>query len=1107
MRRIFFWVGATTVFFSSCKEKSESPLFETLDSVRTGITFVNKLLPITNRLSIVDYLYYYNGAGVAAGDINNDGLTDLLFVSNRESNKLYLNKGDFKFEDITETAGLKSFAEWKTGVTMADVNGDGFLDIYVCAVANYMGLEGVNELYINNGNNTFTESAAEYGLNFSGFSTQSAFFDYDHDGDLDMYLLNHATHTSRSYDKVIARTLSDKDAGDYLYRNDNGKFVDVSKEAGIYQAAMGYGLGITIADLNNDGWEDIYASNDFHEDDYYYINNHNGTFTESGKEAFRYFSRFSMGCDAADINNDGYEDVMTLDMSPDEEALEKQSLGEDPWDLFLYKKSFGYHYQFSRNTLQVNNDGRTFSDWAMLSGVESTDWSWSTLMEDYNNDGRKDIFITNGIVRRPNDLDYLKFSHEDSMLFAAELTKAQLEIAIRRMPGGKAHNYLFEGDSSMMFTDRSTAWGMGEKNISNGAAYADLDNDGDLDLITNGINESPGVFRNLSEQQVHNNYLIVSLKGDKGNTFGLGAKVYVSTRNGFQLKHLMPTRGFLSSVEPRLHFGLKKETKVDSVIVVWNDGKTNVLTSVNANSNLVIDKKDASEKAVNISLYKKSTPLFTDITKEVNTNWTHRENNYLDIYRENLMPFMVSKEGPKVAVGDVNGDGLDDIYVGGAKFQEKALLIQSKSGFNISKQRSLAGDSVFEDTNALFIDVDNDKDLDLYVVSGGNEFFGNMQQQDDRLYLNDGKGNFTRDLQALPPMLENKSCVKAFDFDNDNDLDLFVGGRVVGYSYGKTPKSFLLVNDGKGKFTDETDRLAPALRYAGMITDAAWSDLDKDGKAELVVAGDWMPLKVFRFDGQKFVGVNNTIDQSSPVKQINGFWQALSVADMDGDGDMDIVAGNLGLNTRLRKNGDESVLTMYIGDFDKNGQREHIVGYNRPNGKMYPVATKDEMAKQMPSMISKKFNDYKNFAGKTVREILGDALDADSVAELHVDQFASLYFENVGGLRFRAYALPSEAQLSKTFVVVTDDFDKDGMKDILTAGNFYGGSSYQSVYDASQGTLLKGDGKGKFKAVPAKASGLWLTGQVRDIKPVRMASGIVYVVSRNNEKPDFIKLQ
>ncbi|HEX8060106.1 MAG TPA: FG-GAP repeat protein, partial [Cyclobacteriaceae bacterium] len=534
---------------------------------------------------------------------------------------------------------------------------------------------------------------------------------------------------------------------------------------------------------------------------------------------------------------------------------------------------------------------------------------------------------------------------------------------------------------------------------------------------------------------------------------------------------------------------------------------TQVLTNVNANTSIVVDKKDASDSQVKISLYKNPKPLFKDVAKDINTTWAHVENNYLDIYRENLMPFMVSKEGPKVAVGDVNGDGLDDLYIGGAKFQEKGLLIQSKSGFKMSLQKSQEAESFFEDTDALFLDVDNDKDLDLYVVSGGNEFFGNMPEQDDRLYVNDGKGNFTRDMQALPPMRGNKSCVRAFDFDGDGDLDLFVGGRVVGYSYGKSPKSFLLVNDGKGKFTDETERLAPALRNAGMITDARWTDFNGDGKADLIVAGDWMRLKIFTFDGNKFTESSDIIDPSSSIKTINGFWQALSVADMDDDGDMDIVAGNLGLNTRLRKNGDRSLLTMYIGDFDKNGQREHIVGYNRADGKTYPVAMKDEMAKQMPSMISKKFNDYKNFAGKTVEEIRGDALRADSVAALHVDQFASMYFENVGGLKFKPHILPNEAQLSKTFVVVVDDFDKDGKKDILTAGNFYGGSTYQSVYDASEGMLLKGDGKGRFKPMDAQASGLSLKGQVRDIKPVRTADGIVYIVTRNGEKPDFIKLQ
>ncbi len=733
-----------------------------------------------------------------------------------------------------------------------------------------------------------------------------------------------------------------------------------------------------------------------------------------------------MGCDAADVNNDGYEDVMTLDMSPDEEALEKKSLGEDPWDMFMYKLSFGYHYQFSRNVLQVNNGGKTFSDWAMLSGVSSTDWSWATLIEDYNNDGQKDIFITNGIMKRPNDLDYLKFSHEDSMLYASELTTKQLEMAIRRMPEGKAHNYLFEGDSSMVFKDRSEAWGMTEKNISNGAVYADLDNDGDLDLVTNSINQSPSIYKNLSDQQVHNNYLTISLKGDNANTFGLGAKVYVSTKRKFQLKHLMPTRGFLSSVEPRLNFGLGKDTKADSVIVVWNDGRSQVVTNVSANSHLVVDQKNSTTNKVAVSIYRSAKPLFTDVTSGVNINWQHQENRYLDIYRESLMPFMISKEGPKVAVADINGDNLDDMYVGGAKHQAGSLFIQSKNGFTFSNQPAFRTDSVFEDTDALFVDVDNDGDKDLYVVTGGNEFYGNMSQQDDRLYINDGKGNFTRAVESLPAMRENKSCVRAFDFDGDNDLDLFVGGRVVAYGYGKTPRSFLLVNDGKGKFTDGTEQYAPALKNAGMITDAAWTDFDKDGKIDLVVAGDWMSLKIFRYDGRVFSETSDIIDASSPVRKMKGLWQSVSVADMDGDGDMDIVAGNIGLNTRLRKSGDDSKLTMYFGDFDKNGQNEQLVGYNRSDGKVYPLATKDELAKQMPSLIQKKFTEYKNYAGKSMDDIFGDVLHADTVVTLEVDQFASSYFENLGGFKFRIQPLPNAAQLSKTFVTITNDFDNDG---------------------------------------------------------------------------------
>lgn len=1093
-----FLVMVISLVLMSCQKKEDrDTLFSRVDSVTSKINFVNSLPNIKGQLSIVDYLYYYNGGGVSAGDINNDGLTDLYFVSNTGENKLYLNKGEFEFEDVTEKAGVPGYSEWQTGVTMADINGDGWLDIYVCAVADYMGLEGANELFINNGDGTFTERGGEYGLNFSGFSTQASFFDYDHDGDLDMYLLNHAVHTSRSYDKVIARTLPDKSAGDYLFRNDNGKFVDVSSAAGIYQAAMGYGLGICVADIDNDGWEDVYVTNDFHEDDYYYVNNHDGTFTEKGRSAFKHFSRFSMGCDIADLNNDGFQDIMTLDMYPADERIEKTSQADDPWDLYLYKLSFGYHFQFSRNTLQVNNHGKNFSDWSILSGVAATDWSWAVLMNDYNNDGYKDIFITNGIARRPTDLDYLKFSHEDSMLYAPELNTHQIEMAIGRMPEGNVHNFVFEGGKELNFTDRSTSWGMQTASLSNGATYADLDNDGDLDLVTNNINESAGVYRNRSTELTNNNFVTITLTGTGKNTAGIGSKVFIKTNKEFQVQQVSPTRGFLSSVDNRLTFGIGKMQTVDSLIVNWNNGQTQVLTNIKANSSLKINQKDASDRAVPLSLFKSEPAILKEVTSVTPIGYKHQENKYFDFYREGLIPFLVSAEGPKIAVGDVNNDGMEDFFVGGAKHQTASLFIQGKEGFLLSRQKSFSVDSVYEDVDAVFMDVDKDGDLDLYVVSGGNEFFAKMPQQEDRLYVNDGKGNFDRSKAALPEMFENKSCVRPGDFDNDGDIDLFVGGRVSAYHYGRMPRSFLLSNDGTGRFTDVTSEVAPALLRPGMITDAQWIFSEDDHFPDLVIAGDWMSIKSFKNNNGKLEPAETILDNSSPVKNLSGFWQVLQPIDADNDGDTDLVAGNLGNNSKLMKRGEHSILKMFVGDFDNNEQDEQIVAYNLDDDKFYPIASKDALGKQMPSIINKKYLAYKDFAGASIDEIFGDK-SLESAGVFSVDQFSTLYLENSGNGKFRAHKLPVEAQLTKVFAIYCDDVDHDGNADILLGGNFSGGSVYQNVYDASYGLMLKGDGKGGFKSVPNNKSGLTLSGEIRDIKKVTTRNGILYFVARNN---------
>ncbi|WP_093825550.1 VCBS repeat-containing protein [Spirosoma endophyticum] len=1119
MKRINLFLIASTIMLASCNPfRTEKPLFQTLDSTKTGVGFVNHVVG-TDKLNILDYLYFYNGGGVSAGDINNDGLTDLYFVSNQGKNKLYLNKGNFTFEDVTAKAGVEGFADWQTGSTMADINGDGFLDIYVCAVGNFRGLEGSNELYINNGDGTFAEKAADYGLDFTGFSTQAAFFDYDHDGDLDCYLLNHAVHTSRSYDRVTARNLRHNESGDYFYENQliakTGKapagkvtrFVNVSEKAGIFGAAMGYGLGISVADLNNDGWEDIYISNDFHEDDYYYVNNQNGTFTESIKKAFQHTSRFSMGNDIADVNNDGFADVVTLDMYPEDETIEKSSLGEDPFDIYLYKLSFGYMNQYSRNCLQLNMSGKKFMDIGAMSGVAATDWSWSPLLADYDNDGIKDLFITNGIVHRPNNLDYAKFAADDSLRYAMETSHSLDERATKLMPEGKVHNYLYRGTSSLRFEDKSIAWGFETPNYSNGAAYADLDNDGDLDLITNNIDSPAGLYRNDANNMFPaNKYLTVKLRGDALNTFGMGAKLLVKYSDTTQMQQLMSTRGFESSVAPELLFGLGKRSVVDSLIVIWPNQQMEVRRNVKVNQTITLRQADAKLDGTNYHYGVIATqPLFTDVTSIDSIPYKHQENKvYFDFVREPLMPFQVSAEGPHLALGDVNGDGLEDMYAGGAKWKPGNLLVQQPNGtFKVSPQAAFVIDSTYEDVDAAFFDADGDKDLDLYVVSGGNEFYGNMTGQFDRLYVNDGKGNFSRSANALPPMFDNKSCVRPCDIDRDGDLDLFVGGRVVGFGYGKSPNSYLLINNGKGQFSDQTEKLSTGLRKAGMITDAVWTDYDGDKDLDLILAGDWMPIRIFANGNGKFEEVSPITTDNTPL---NGFYQRIIAADFDGDGDVDLMAGNLGTNTKFRKTPD-SQLRMWIKDVDNNQSTEPIIAYNREK-KWYPLAFKDELGKQIPSIINKRFTDYVSFAGKTMDDVFTSD-DLKGAEEFTVNQFASVYLENQGGRepKFVVRELPMLAQVSKLFALQALDIDHDGDLDVVGGGNLSGVSTYQGRYDASYGLVLRNNGRrGAYKAGTGEAQftalspidcGFLLNGEIRDIRPVKTAQGTLIVVARN----------
>jgi len=1045
------------VLLWSC-HPGNGPVLKSLPASSTHVDFVNAL-PDRPGLGILSYIYYYNGAGVAIGDVNNDGLPDLYFAANGKGrNRLYLNKGNFFFEDVTAAAGVAGTSDWCTGVTMADVNGDGLLDIYVCAVANMQGFTGRNELFINNGNGTFTESAKSYGLDFSGFATQAVFFDYDHDGDLDCFILNQSQHPNQNISDTSKRRGYDPNAGERLYRNDptasspsQRRFTDVSAAAGLYRSSLCYGLGVAVGDLNNDGWEDIYVGNDFHENDFYYLNNGDGTFTECGDAHFRHYSRYSMGNDIADFNNDGQLDIVTADMLPgDEKTLKTYGNGEH-LDIYEQKiTSNGYQNQYSRNCLQLNNgDGASFSDVGLIAGISATDWSWSPIFADLDNDGNKDLFISSGIVKRPLDLDFILF-------FSGQLDPSRYGTAddfqkamVNKMPDGASHPYVFNGDGRIKFTDVSAEWGTaGLSGYFNGAAYADLDNDGNLDLVINCINAPATILQNNAPGR---NWLSLQLKGKGLNRFGIGAKAYVFAGGRMQFQQLMLTRGFQSSSEPRLHFGLGDIAFVDSVLVVWPDQHCQVLRHLNADSIVVVEQKDATIGSFFPKKGEQWQP--TDIP------WRHRENSYNDFKQQYLIPHMGSTRGPKMAVADVNGDGLDDFFVCGAKGQAGALFIQAPSGkFSTTDTTIFNADRNCEGVDALFFDADGDGHPDLYVVSGGGELPEGDSVLADHLYLNNGKGHFRDCADCIPPLRINKSCVAAADVNGDGRMDLFVGALTTARQYGLNEQpSYLLTNDGKGHF-----RSSVLFSNAGVVTSAVFTDLNKDGWKDLVVVGEWMGVRVFYN--------NKGTLKEGRAAGASGLWQTVAVADVNGDGWPDILAGNWGLNSKLSA-GKDGPLNLYVKDLDGNGTVEQLLTCFI-HGEEFTFLGKDQLELALPALKRSHLR-YDEVAGRTVQYLFGSQLDG--CRQLRAETLASACFINDGKGGFIPKELPAELQLSPIFCFAEIDAHR-----WLAAGNFYGVQPYEGRYDAMDPTLFTYDTTFRATGSPTRISGEW-----RDAQPIR----------------------
>ncbi len=1094
MNSIQYKIGVLLVLFlSSCEGPIRDLYPETLvegftlhDSKHTGIDFNNAIVESEK----VNHLYYnqiYSGAGVAIGDINNDGLSDIFFCGNQVSDRLYLNKGNFQFEDITKKSRAARNSGWSWGVTMADVNSDGYLDIYVSRNGESMvPEERKNQLYINNQDLTFTESAMAYGLADAGFSSQAVFFDMDNDGDLDMYQVNQLPDARLFSRYINIPKEREKYYSDKLYKNERGRYVDVSAVSGISRE-LSYGLSVSADDFNNDGWEDLYIANDYDDPDFLYYNNGDGTFRNVIHEKVKHISQFSMGTDTGDINNDGFTDFITLDMAAADHYRSKTNMGSMSSEKFNEMVSIGDHHQYMTNTLQINIGGKSFSDISNIAGIAKTDWSWAGLLVDLNNDGNRDIIISNGVKKDVRNNDFLTGVNAK----LAEGSQDFYAIA-KKAPSVPLANYAFKNTGDLKFEKVTKDWGFDMPSFSSGMAYGDLDNDGDLDIVINNMESAAFVYENNAT----GNFLKIDLEGSQNNRFGYGAKAVIHYNGKKQIANHTVSRGYLSSVEPGLFFGLGKETTVDKVEVIWPDGKSNIFENVSAN--IELEAKYSKAVQANKNETTSTTLLLHAKPEDLGINFTHKENPFEEYQDEILLPHNISQNGPFMAVEDVNNDGLQDMFIGGAAGQSGILYLQNQDGgFVEAKSQPWESDKDSEDLQALFFDADKDSDLDLYVASGGSEYKRGNVLLKDRLYLNDGTGSFTKSANALPNIFESSQCIKTADIDKDGDLDVFVGTRLISGKYGFPPTSYLLINNA-GRFTKAPSNIAPSLENKGMVTDAVFTDIDNDEDEDLMIVGEWMGIEVLINED----GIFKNSTAKFGLQDSTGIWWSITASDLDNDGDDDYIIGNLGLNNKFKAS-EEHPFKLYVNDFDDNGTNDVVLAKFYKDDYV-PVRGRECTSQQMP-YVAEKFKDYHTFASSKLVEILPEDKVEDAVVR-EIKSFESILLINDNG-SLKKVVLPNELQIAPIKSALVLDVNGDGNKDIITVGNHFGVEVETTRYDAGIGAVLLGDGNNNFKYLDALQSGFYVPFDSRDVKYLSSGNKSIILVANNNHPLSTFRLE